>query len=625
MKKFNKTSIVTVLVVSFVLAGLGLAGPTTAHAATSPTLGAAASFSVLADLSMSAAGPGTTVSGDLGLSTNLAGSRTGPWTVGGTEYFGPLSLAATAHTDALGAFNNLALQTSDGGWGASPWSPLPGVYTVPVDITFTGTITLSGGYDDVWVFQVGRDMTFSGSVVMAGNAQPCHVFWQIGRDATIASGSAFKGTLIASRDVTLVSGATVNGRIISLNSSLTTDGNAISGPTCAAPATLYVIKLVVNGSGGTAVPSNFTVHVKSAGVDVSGSPAAGTAAPGTPYSLSAGTYVVSEEANASYVQSFTGACDSSGNVTLASIDKTCTIVNTDIPAPAPVVSSGGGGSSSVPSRTIPLIGILKVPSPLALPSGSGSVVYNYTAWNVGGQQALTDVTVTDDKCSPVTLLSGDLNGNGKLDPGEYWKYSCTTTLSKTTTNTSIATGHSDDTYRQATIATAIATVVVGVPTQPPLINIVKVPSRLTPFPVGGGDVTYTYTVTNPGVVAMHDVIVTDDKCAPVSGRSGDTNGDNLLDPGETWTYTCRTNVPVSTRNIATAEGKANGFTALGYAFATVLVTAPGGQVLGATTPSLPNTGFPPEGNGAPWAIIVLSGILMVVSTSLVVALRRRRI
>lgn len=200
--------------------------------ATAPSLGTASTFSVLAGLSMSAAGAGTTVSGDLGLSPGLEVSKTGPWTVGGGEYFGTGGLSEDAQTDALSAFNDLAGQTSDGGWGTSPWSPEPGVWTVALDTTFTGTITLDGDYDDVWVFQVGQDMVFSGSVVLAGNAQACHVFWQIGRDATIALGSTFVGILIASRDITLVSGATVNGQIISLNSSLTTDGNTISGPTC---------------------------------------------------------------------------------------------------------------------------------------------------------------------------------------------------------------------------------------------------------------------------------------------------------------------------------------------------------------------------------------------------------
>jgi hypothetical protein len=202
--------------------------------ATAPSLGAASTFSVLAALSMSAAGAGTTVSGDLGLSPGLASSKTGPWTVGGSQYFGPLSLAFNAQASALSAYANLAGQGSNGVWSASPWSPVPGVWTAASDTTFTGALTLSGSYNDVWVFQVGRDMTFSGSVTMAGNAQPCNVFWQIGRDATIATGTKFIGTLIASRDVSLVSGATVNGRIISLNSSLTTDGNTISGPTCVA-------------------------------------------------------------------------------------------------------------------------------------------------------------------------------------------------------------------------------------------------------------------------------------------------------------------------------------------------------------------------------------------------------
>jgi len=203
--------------------------------ASAPDLGDATTFSVLAALSMSATAAGTTVSGDLGLSPGLAVSRTGPWTVGGDEYFGTGGLSADAQADALIAFNNLAGQASNGPMSTvSPWSPVPGVWTAPgSDITFAGTITLNGDYDDVWVFQVGRDMTFSGSVVMAGNAQACNVFWQIGRDATIASGSTFVGTLIASRDITLTPvGVNVDGRIISLYGSLTTGGTTVSGPTC---------------------------------------------------------------------------------------------------------------------------------------------------------------------------------------------------------------------------------------------------------------------------------------------------------------------------------------------------------------------------------------------------------
>lgn len=249
----NKQKFLTITIIFAVflsMAGLSFNVSAASPAATSPSLGAASSFSVLAGLSMSAAGAGTTVTGDLGLSPGLAVSRTGPWTVGGSEYFGPTSLAGDAQTAALGAFNDLAGQTSDGVWGGAI-NPVPGVWTDASDTTFAGTLTLTGGPDDVWVIQIGQDLTFTGSVVLGGNAQACNVFWQIGRDATIASGSSFIGTLIASRDITLTSGATVNGKILSLNGALTTDGNSISGPSCAsAPVETSATATLLPGVSG---------------------------------------------------------------------------------------------------------------------------------------------------------------------------------------------------------------------------------------------------------------------------------------------------------------------------------------------------------------------------------------
>ena len=142
----------------------------------------------------------------------------------------------------------------------------------------------------------------------------------------------------------------------------------------------------------------------------------------------------------------------------------------------------------------PVIGILKVPTPLALSSGAGPVTYNYTVWNVGGQIGLTDVTVVDDKCTPVKYISGDFNNDSTLDPSERWNYTCTTNLSNTTTNTAIATGYSNDVYHQTAIATAIATVVVSTPAAKapaavlpaPLLNVTEVPNILTALPFGGG-------------------------------------------------------------------------------------------------------------------------------------------
>jgi len=87
----------------------------------------------------------------------------------------------------------------------------------------------------------------------------------------------------------------------------------------------------------------------------------------------------------------------------------------------------------------------------------------------------------------------------------------------------------------------------------PGINIVKTGSATQVNP--GETVTYTYTVTNTGDTTLNDVTVTDDKCAPVTYQSGDTNGDNKLQTNETWTYTCSQPISVATTNVATVTGK----------------------------------------------------------------------
>jgi len=589
-----KKLLITALVIS---APFIFMGPIAALAATTPSLGDAATFGALGSTYTNS--EATTITGDLGYTT---GPGVAP-TVTGVTYVAT-GIYGQAGLDQATALNILGAETCNYNFGSAtdlsllPQPLLPGIYCITGAASVgTGGITLSGS--GTYVFRMSDALTTAvGSVVSLTNgASACNVFWTPGAATTLGANTTFIGTDIDDSGITI--GSTVHwiGRALTFGETITSDADAIIAPTsCVAPsnpATLHVIKLVI---GGTAAPSDFTVTVKNANSSVNAS-APGASAPGTPYSLAADTYTVSENTNSSYAQSFAGACNGNNSVTLsAGQDAICTVINTAVAIP--VITQGGSSVNTVTGRIVPLIGITKVPTPLSLPTGTGSVAYNYTVWNVGGQQALDNVTVTDDKCSPVTYVSGDTNNNNKLNPGEHWKYTCTATLSTTTTNTAIATGYSDDSYHQASIATAVSTVVVGEPITPPLINIVKVPSRLTPFPYGGGPVTYTYTVTNPGVAPLHNVVVTDNKCSMVVFISGDTNKDNLLDPGETWTYTCQTDVLTSTMNTATAEGSANGLTAVGYAFATVLVATPG----------LPNTGLPPVNFGS-LGVIALLGIL----------------
>jgi hypothetical protein len=425
----------------------------------------------------------TTINGDVGYTT---GPSVVP-TINGTTHMadGAYTQAGTDEASALGILN---AESCDFNFGSAtdlsllPQPLTPGVYCVTGAASIgTKGITLTN--NGVYLFRItGALNTVANSIVtLAGGASACNVYWTPTAATTLGANSIFAGTDIDDSGITIGSTVTWTGRALAYGGTVTTDTDTITAPgSCTAPvapapAALHVIKLVVNGTSGAAVASDFLLHVKLLGSEVVGSPANGTSTPGTLYSLSPGTYVVSEDASSSYTESFTGDCDSSGTIMLTSGDnKICTIVNTNIPvpiplsspSPSPTPSASGGGSSSEGGSITPLIGILKVPTPLTLPGGPGSVTYNYTVWNVGRLQTLNNVTVTDDKCSPVTLISGDTNIDGKLDPSETWKYSCTTTLSTTTTNTAIATGYSNNPYQQAAIATAVATVVVGAPVTP---------------------------------------------------------------------------------------------------------------------------------------------------------------
>ena len=105
----------------------------------------------------------------------------------------------------------------------------------------------------------------------------------------------------------------------------------------------------------------------------------------------------------------------------------------------------------------PAIHVVKTASVSSLPFPGGPVTYTYAVTNTGNVP-LSNVTLTDDKCDTVAFLGGDTNADNKLDLTETWSYSCTMSISTTTTNIATATGHYGD---QAVEDTDTKTVVVG--------------------------------------------------------------------------------------------------------------------------------------------------------------------
>jgi uncharacterized repeat protein (TIGR01451 family) len=342
---------------------------------------------------------------------------------------------------------------------------------------------------------------------------------------------------------------------------------------------LTVVKIVINDNGGAKTVANFPLFVNGTPV-VSGET--------NRFNASAQMYHVTETGNAGYASSFSGDCDASGDVLINRGDtKVCIITNNDI------------GAAAVVPPVPPLIDVVKVPSPLALPNGPGAVTYTYTLKNIG-TVPVTDITMVGDTCSPIVLASGDTNGDAILQVNETWVYRCSITLTETHTNIVTATG-----WANGISATdvASATVVVGEPVVPPLIHLTKIPAPLALL-AGGGTVTYTERITNPGIVPLSDVTLTDDKCAPMKYVSGDANGDSKLDPSETWTFSCASNLNKTTTNTAIASGSANGMTVRDIAIATVVVAS-------RAVPALPKTGFDPSANG--FSFIAFAAAIALVS------------
>ena len=84
------------------------------------------------------------------------------------------------------------------------------------------------------------------------------------------------------------------------------------------------------------------------------------------------------------------------------------------------------------------IQLVKTPSRTVVNRGE-TVVYTYTVTN-NGDVPLRQITLVDDKCSPVTFVRGDTNGDSILDLTEIWLYTCSAVINQTTTNTAVVTG-----------------------------------------------------------------------------------------------------------------------------------------------------------------------------------------
>ena len=207
---------------------------------------------------------------------------------------------------------------------------------------------------------------------------------------------------------------------------------------------------------------------------------------------------------------------------------------------------GGGGSSTAAIAIAKTANITQV-------SVGHNVTYTYVVTNPGDLE-LSDVSVTDDKVSVVAYQSGDADGDGRLDTGETWIFTANYTATAEDTDPLVNVAIASGTY--ARIKTVTRRAEASVDILKSAIAIAKAANCTEAHE--GDEITYTYNVTNTGDSPLSDVSVSDDKAGDAAYQSGDTNGDNKLDVGETWILTANYTVTGGDTNplvnLATASG-----------------------------------------------------------------------
>ncbi|WP_295796122.1 ice-binding family protein [Mucilaginibacter sp.] len=92
----------------------------------------------------------------------------------------------------------------------------PGLYKWGTGVLVTGVgATLSGGPNDIWVFQIAKNLTVSNGAIITllGGAQAKNIFWVVSGKATLGTAANFKGIILSKTLISLNTGARVTGKL----------------------------------------------------------------------------------------------------------------------------------------------------------------------------------------------------------------------------------------------------------------------------------------------------------------------------------------------------------------------------------------------------------------------------
>ena len=135
----------------------------------------------------------------------------------------------TAYTDAAGRSNPNFLNLGAGNIGGKTLTP--GLYKWTSAVVIPTDVTISGGPNDVWIFQVAGTLIMSSAVkiTLSGGAQAKNIYWQAAGAVTFGTTSHFEGNILGKTGINLQTGASINGRMLA-QTAVTLQKNAVTQP-----------------------------------------------------------------------------------------------------------------------------------------------------------------------------------------------------------------------------------------------------------------------------------------------------------------------------------------------------------------------------------------------------------
>jgi hypothetical protein len=134
-----------------------------------------------------------------------------------------------AYTDAAGRTSPDFTELGDGEIGGMTLEA--GLYKWSTGVKISTDVTLSGGPDDVWIFQIAGTLVEANSVhvTLADGALAKNIIWQVAGAVTLGTNAHFEGIVLGKTMIAVNTHATVKGRLFA-QTAVTLQMNTITEP-----------------------------------------------------------------------------------------------------------------------------------------------------------------------------------------------------------------------------------------------------------------------------------------------------------------------------------------------------------------------------------------------------------